>query len=120
LKEGVTEKKKFRWSAAILVTVGYVLSPLSWWNDALINIPLAWLMASAMTRVAPLSFDAAMLIAYWLTNLAGFFLMYLGGKKLSPDRPWKLRDTIIFIALSLVYTLAIYLLTHYHVVKPMF
>lgn len=114
------EKKKSRWFGAVLVTVGYVLSPLSWWNDALINIPLAWLMASGMTRVAPLSFEAAMLIAYWLTNLAGFFLMYLGGKKLYPDRPWKSRDTLIFIALSLVYTLAIYLLSHYHVVKPLF
>jgi hypothetical protein len=104
----------------MLVAVGYILSPLSWWNDALINIPLAWLMASIMTRAVPLSFEAAMLIAYWLTNLAGFLLMYIGGKGFSQNRGWQKRDAVIFVLLSIGYTGAIYLLAHWHIVRPLF
>jgi hypothetical protein len=116
----VPQEKKSRWFAAILVAVGYVLSPLSWWNDALINIPLAWLMASGLTRVAPLSFELAMLGSYWLTNLAGFFLMYIGGKSFTREQKWRARDTMVFMGLSTLYTAAIYLLAHYHIVSPLF
>ena len=111
---------KSRWWAAVLVAVGYMLSPLSWWNDALVNLPLAWLFASAVTRVVAVSFEAAILLGYWLTNLAGFFLMHLGGKGFLRDRRWNVRDTFIFVGLSALYTIAIYLLAHYHIVKPLF
>jgi hypothetical protein len=116
----VPEQKKSRWIAAVLVAVGYVLSPLSWWNDALVNLPLAWLIASAVTRLLPGSFEAAILVAYWLTNLAGFLLMYLGGKKFSQDRRWHRRNTLLFIGLSTAYAVGIYLLAHFGVVKPLF
>lgn len=103
-----------------MVAIGYALSPLSWWNDALINIPLAWLMASVMTRLAPLPFEAAMLIAYWITNLTGFLLMYVGGKGFSRNQRWQRRDTVIFILLSTAYTAAVYLLAHWQIVRPIF
>jgi len=114
------EQKKSRWIAAVLVAVGYVLSPLSWWNDALVNLPLAWLIASGLTRLMPISFEAAILLAYWLTNLAGFLLMYLGGKGFSQGRRWNSRDTLIFVGLSTAYTAGIYLLAHFGIVKPLF
>lgn len=104
----------------MLVAVGYALSPLSWWNDALVNLPLAWLLASAFTRVVPLAFDTMILGCYWLTNLAGFLLMYAGGKKFSRRSEWRRRDTVIFLVLSTIYTVAIYFLAHWRIVRPMF
>jgi len=102
------------------VAIGYILSPLSWWNDALINVPLAWLIASVLMRFLPISFEVAMLGSYWLTNLAGFLLMYIGGKNITRGQRWRTRDTVIFIFLSTGYTALIYLLAHFHIVKPIF
>ena len=37
--------KKHHLINIILVTAGFILSPLSWWNDLLVNIPLAYLFS---------------------------------------------------------------------------
>lgn len=29
----------------LLLGIGWLLSPLCWWNDLVINLPLAWLVA---------------------------------------------------------------------------
>lgn len=77
-------------------------------------------MASGLTRVTPLSFELAMLGSYWITNMAGFLLMYIGGKKFTREQKWRTRDAFVFIGLSTLYTAAVYLLAHYHIVSPLF
>ena len=68
--------------ARALVVIGWVLSPLTWWNDLFVNMPLAYLAASAYHHFFPGSFTEDLLVCYWLTNVAGIFLMYVGGKGL--------------------------------------
>ncbi len=90
----------------ILATIGYLLSPLSWWNDIIINIPLAYAFAYLFGLISRNLFLPAMVFGYWLTNIAGFLLLHYGvrnmaftGKK--PQRKgWLFRD----IAISLLYT----------------
>ena len=36
---------------SVLAFVGFMLSPLSWWNDAFVNIPLALLFAWLMSAI---------------------------------------------------------------------
>jgi len=50
------QRRKIKGS--ILTIIGYVLSPLSWWNDIL--------------------FLPAMVVGYWITNIAGLVLMRYG------------------------------------------
>jgi hypothetical protein len=67
-----------RIGAGIVAVIGYLLSPLSWWNDAFINLPLAWLFASLVSLASHGLFAPAMIVGYWLTNVAGLLLMAHG------------------------------------------
>lgn len=61
-----------------MAAVGFLLSPLSWWNDLLINIPLAYFLASPLGLINRKIFIVGFVGFYWLTNLLGFVLMHLG------------------------------------------
>jgi hypothetical protein len=60
------------------LAAGYILSPVSWWNDALVNIPLAYLFAWLFSRISPQLFLPAMVAAYWASNVAGLLMMHAG------------------------------------------
>jgi hypothetical protein len=93
-------------SGGFLTAVGYLLSPLSWWNDAFINLPLALAFACVVGFFYKPAFNAAVILGYWLTNVAGFVLMHKGGQRmLSQDEKrydWKAigKDALV----SLLYT----------------
>jgi hypothetical protein len=55
-----------------LVVVGYLLSPLSWWNDIFLNLPLAYLFGSVFGWFSRTLFLPMFVLGYWLTNVAGF------------------------------------------------
>ena len=83
----------------VLVTVGYILSPASWWNDAFVNIPIAYIFAWAASKISPHLFLPVMVLAYWGTNVTGFLMMHIGAtyilRKEIPKKDWNLRRTII-------------------------
>jgi len=58
--------------------IGFLLSPLSWWNDAFVNVPLAYLGAWLISLFYKPGFAAAFVFCYWLTNILGLFLMHKG------------------------------------------
>ncbi len=60
-----------------LFIAGYILSPLSFWNDAFVNIPIAYLVAVAASAVAgPGVFPAAFFAGYLASNVAGLLMMH--------------------------------------------
>jgi hypothetical protein len=61
--------------AAVIFLVGYLLSPLSWWNDALVNLPIAWAVASAASWAWGPLFTPVLVLAYWGTNVLGLLMM---------------------------------------------
>ena len=93
----------------ILTTIGFLLSPLSWWNDIFINIPLAYVFALPFGFFSKKLFLPAMILGYWITNFIGFMLMHYGindltNKRIKNDsRKVLVKDIII----SLIYTVAI-------------
>jgi hypothetical protein len=107
-------------SGGTLAFIGYMLSPLSWWNDLFVNWPLALACAWVVSWFDKPAFTATLILAYWLTNVLGFVLMQKGGAKIfSPEDPpysWKClcRD----LAISLLYTLLILLLVKMGVIGP--
>lgn len=100
--------------------VGFMLSPLSWWNDAFVNVPLALAFAWVISLFYKPAFLASAVIGYWLSNVAGFVLMHKGGQKLlngqSKPYSWKtfLRDMVI----SLLYTALILILIKLKILQP--
>ena len=65
-----------------LATLGFILSPLTWWNDLVVNIPLAYLISTPFALIGEKLFLPAFIIAYWLTNLLGFLLLHWGSQGL--------------------------------------
>jgi hypothetical protein len=69
-------RRKF--TGGLLVFIGFMLSPLSWWNDAFVNLPLAIGFGWLVSLVHKPAFEAGVVIGYWLTNVLGFVLMHRG------------------------------------------
>src|ERR1051325_1398774 len=114
-------------SGGVLGVIGFMLSPLSWWNDAIVNLPLAWLFASPVALIyrpaaEPDSkvFDALVILGYWLTNVLGFVLMHKGAQQvLSKEaKKYSRRELLKDVAVSLAYTALIVLLLKLGVLKP--
>ncbi|RXE55504.1 hypothetical protein ABH15_12380 [Methanoculleus taiwanensis] len=97
-------KRKVR--GGILATVGYLLSPLSWWNDLFINIPLAYLFAIPFGLISEDLFLPAMIVGYWITNILGFILLHKGVVDIATNKEEKYsrKDFLKDLLFSLIYT----------------
>ena len=99
--------------ALLLLGIGWLLSPLCWWNDLVINLPLAWGFARLLQFWHPEWFSAGLVIGYWLTNVLGVVLMQCGAltvfQKEDEDQNRK-RDLLISLGTSTLYTVAIMVL----------
>ena len=91
-----------------MTIAGYLLSPLSWWNDLFINIPLAYLFAYLVGLVIPGFFLLSMIIGYWITNIAGFIIMHIG-IKMTLLKEAKV-EFLKYFLISILYTLLVFVL----------
>jgi hypothetical protein len=64
-----------------LAIIGFILSPLSWWNDIIVNFPISYAVAFPFGLVRESLFIPAFVGAYWLTNILGLLMMQKGGKR---------------------------------------
>lgn len=106
----------------LLGFIGFMLSPLSWWNDAFVNLPLALAFAWTISLFYRPAFAAALVVGYWLTNLIGFVLMHHGARKImlqTQPAPYSRRDLLRDVTISLLYTGLIVLLIQLKVLKPL-
>jgi hypothetical protein len=116
-------KRKITGSA--LAVMGFMLSPLSWWNDAVVNLPLAlafaWLVSAlCLPAWKQAVFDVALVVGYWLTNVLGFVLMHKGANQIlaregQPTAKFALKKDLL---VSLGYTVLIVALIKFGVLKP--
>ena len=107
-------------TGGFLAVVGYMLSPLSWWNDAFVNVPLALAFAWVVSAFYRPAFGVAVVIGYWLTNVLGFILMHKGAQQMLSDRDRKYarRELLKDLLVSLAYTVLILVLLKLGVLKP--
>jgi len=107
-------------SGGIVAFIGYMLSPLSWWNDLFVNFPLALAFAWVISFFYPPAFQTCWIIGYWLTNVLGFVLMHKGAQKVFTEKSTKYsrRDLVRDVAISLLYTGLIVILLKTGVLKP--
>lgn len=106
-------------SGSIIVTVGYILSPLSWWNDPFVNIPIAYLVGLLAGLISPRAFSGAMIAGYWATNIAGLVLLQRGSVDLlAPAKGRTGRAVLVMnLVVSIAYTGVILLLIHVGVLR---
>ena len=99
--------------------LGWVLSPLTFWNDAFVNLPLSYLMANVIIKFIPFNFLITVLVSYWVTNILGVMMMVLSGVKI-----FKAGKTAAQVFLELFLTVALYsfvliILNHFGILRPM-
>jgi hypothetical protein len=109
-------------SGGIVVTIGYILSPLSWWNDLFVNIPIAYAFGWLASLISKSAFLPVFIVSYWLTNIAGLIMLHKGIQRMAAKEDGKttysakglMRD----IVLSLIYTGVIIILVKLGMLKP--
>jgi len=114
----MTLKRKI--TGGILGFVGYMLSPLSWWNDLWVNVPLALVFAWTVGFFYRPAFKPCLVIGYWLTNVLGFILMHKGAQQVltKEERKHSRRDLLRDVGISLLYTVLIVALVELGILKP--
>lgn len=98
--------------------IGWLLSPLTFWNDAFINIPLAYLLANITIRAFPVNFLYTVMVFYWLSNFVGLFMMYTSGRHIVKSGKGIVRELISLIATIAVYTAVLAILGKMGILKP--
>jgi hypothetical protein len=110
---------KRRLRGGILATIGFILSPLSWWNDIFINLPIAYAFGFMFGLISKELFTPFLIIGYWLSNILGMILLHYGfvsavSKKDNRYTKNKLGQDLF---ISLAYTLFIVLLIYFGILK---
>lgn len=98
------------------VTLGYLLSPLSWWNDLVFNFPIALGVGYGLSWFNPDWLWPGTVVGYWLSNVLGMLLIQWGTGDLllsNHKRNWQ-RDLWWGLGGSTVYTVVIAVVVYFH------
>ncbi len=104
-----------------LLAVGYILSPFSWWNDLVINWPLAYLFANLLGLLNHRLFGPALVAGYWLTNILGLVMMQQGTVRLATAGQGAMSRKKLWVSIAVAsgYTLVAVVLLRLGVLKPL-
>ncbi len=69
----------------VVAAIGFILSPLTLWNDAFVNIPLAAGFAYLVTHTGLIGFGEGFILGYILTNIVGILMLIVGGAGFSKE-----------------------------------
>jgi hypothetical protein len=89
--------------SSLLIFIGYLLSPFSFWNDAFINLPIAYFFGFLFSLINKKFFFLATIIFYWLTNLLGLLLLFKGSLNFFSQKEIK-KQWFISLIFSTFYT----------------
>lgn len=106
-------------NGSVLAFIGFLLSPLSWWNDAFINLPLAFAFGWIVSLFIPDAFEASVIVGYWLTNVLGLVLMHKGMRTIQGKNQYSKRELLKDLGISLLYTAVIFLLIRFRILMPL-
>jgi Zn-dependent protease with chaperone function len=114
--------KKLR--GGFLLVLGYLLSPLCWWNDLLFNLPIAYFFGYLCSLLSPKLLFPCTILGYWLSNIIGILLMQYGSVDMfqqeSKERNLK-KELFNSLISSTAYTLVIVLLIQLKIIDtPIF
>lgn len=107
------KKWLLKFQGSLLALIGFILSPLSWWNDLVVNFPISYLFAFPFGLINKKLFLPAFVAGYWFTNILGLLMTQKGSKKILRSEDQKeefqkeLRSTLIWGSL---YTIIIIIL----------
>jgi len=98
----------------VVAFIGFALSPLSWWNDLFVNVPIAYGFAYLLSLASKDLFLPCFFIGYLLTNVIGFMMMHKGaGYFLKKESKIGITEGIV---LSVFYIIVVILLMLFNII----
>jgi hypothetical protein len=112
---------KRRGLGGLVGVIGFLLSPLSWWNDLFVNVPLALLFAWLVSCINRGAFAASFILGYWLTNVLGLVLMHWGAEAMFAKglKPYTRKELAYDLVIALGYTVLMVILVKLRVFAPL-
>jgi hypothetical protein len=110
--------KKLR--GGFFLVIGYLLSPLSFWNDLFFNLPLAYAFGYLCSLLSPSLLLPCSIIGYWISNIAGILLMQVGAIDVFQNQPKERnlkKELLMGLVSSAVYTVVIVLLIQFKILQ---
>jgi len=97
----------------IVAVIGFILSPLSWWNDLFVNVPLsllfAWISGKLLLPFMDITkpaFIFLFILGYWISNIVGMVMMEKGVRNIIANKASR-RSTAINALITVAYSIAI-------------
>lgn len=102
-----------------LVGIGYMLSPLSWWNDLVFNLPIALVFGYSVSWFNSHWFIPGTILGYWISNVLGMVMMQFGAVDLlvADENRNTSRDLWIGFGGATLYTVIAAALVYFHVLE---
>lgn len=100
--------KKLR--GGFFLVIGYLLSPLCWWNDLFFNLPIAYFFGYVCSWFSPNLLLPCSIVGYWVSNIAGILLMQFGTVDIFQEQPKERnfkKELMTGLVSSTIYTVAI-------------
>ncbi len=110
--------KKLR--GGFLLGLGFLLSPLSFWNDLFFNLPIAYGFGYICSLFSPDLLLPSSIVGYWLSNIAGILLMQVGSADVFQGQPKERnlkKELLMGLVSSAVYTLVILALMQFKILQ---
>jgi hypothetical protein len=98
--------KKIR--GGFLFAVGWLLSPLCWWNDLIFNLPIAYGFGYLCSLFSSGWILPGTIVGYWLSNLVGILLMQTGAIEVFQSQERNLKKELLWgIVSSSIFTIGV-------------
>ncbi|HEY9709477.1 MAG TPA: hypothetical protein V6D48_14835 [Oculatellaceae cyanobacterium] len=110
--------KKLR--GGFLLVIGFLLSPLSFWNDLFFNLPIAYGFGYVCSWLNPDLLLPCSLAGYWLSNIAGILLMQVGAVDVFEGQPKERnlkKELLTGLVSSTVYSIVIVALVQFNILQ---
>jgi hypothetical protein len=109
--------KKLR--GGFFLVIGFLLSPMSWWNDLFFNLPIAYGFGYLCSLISPNLLIPCSIAGYWLSNILGILLMQVGAIDVLENQPQERnfkKELLTGLASSTAYTLVILALIQFNII----
>ncbi|MBD1821751.1 hypothetical protein H6F51_04455 [Cyanobacteria bacterium FACHB-DQ100] len=105
---GLSLKKIRGW---LLFAIGWLLSPLCWWNDLIFNLPVAYGFGYVCSLFSSSWVLPGTVIGYWFSNLIGILLMQAGATDVFQSQERNLKKELLWgVVSSSIFTIAVVVL----------
>lgn len=101
------------------LVIGYLLSPLCWWNDLVFNLPIAYFFGYICSLFGSKLLMPCVIIGYWLSNIIGILLMQAGAIDIlqKPNQEHNLKKEVLTgLVSSTAYTFLIVILIQFKII----